>query len=132
MSPSAARIHRGAELMGIRGWKLLLRGIWLSAIFGVLASMAIPNPARAQKETTLTGIIGDTRCGNAHDNPNAKACTVDCVKHMSSYYALIIGQRSYMLQGKVDGLEALAGQKAKITGVLRSDGIMVTSASQAQ
>jgi len=114
-----------------RGWKTILAGS-LVASAAFLTYAITPAPALAQKETTLTGIIGDTRCGNAHENSDSRACVIDCVKHMNAYYALIIGQRSYMLQGKTALLEPLAGQKAKVTGILRSDSFMVTSASPAQ
>ena len=81
--------------------------------------------------STLVGIVGDTMCGNAHTNGTAKQCTLRCMQNKANEWALVVGQRIYTLQGKVADLPNFAGSKAKVTGILRGEALMVTSVSAA-
>jgi len=108
---------------------LLFAGYCL-LIGGPLTPSALPQ--NQPRETTLTGTVGDDKCGNAHMVGTAKKCTMDCIKHQSADYALVVGQRVLTLQGKVAGLEKLAGEKAKVTGFVRGEDMMVTAVASAQ
>jgi hypothetical protein len=57
----------------------------------------------------------------------AAECTAECVSQ-GSPYALIVEQKTYTLQGNTAGLEKLAGEKAKITGLIAGNTINVASA----
>jgi len=47
-------------------------------------------------------------------------CTRECVKEGAAY-SLVVNNKVYTLSGKTDGLDALAGQKATVTGVQQGD-----------
>ena len=117
---------------GQRTW--LVSGILIAAVSGALACGWIAREALAQgmdESTTLVGIVGDTMCGNAHTNGPARQCTLQCLRNKANEWALVVGQRIYTLQGKVADLPKFAGSKAKVTGILRGESLMVTAVSAA-
>ncbi len=107
----------------------LSKGVVTVALLLALGWLLAETPlAQGQQKTvTVTGLVGDSICGNAHISGTAKQCTVRCVKNMKAEYALIVGQRVYTLQGKIAELEKFAGARAKVTGYLRGESIMVTA-----
>ena len=118
---------------GQRTWLTL--GMFIATISWALGSGPPARGALAQGKdgsTTLVGIVGDTMCGNAHTNGPAKQCTLQCLQSKANEWALVVGQRIYTLQGKVADLPKFAGSQAKVTGILRGEGLMVTSVSAAQ
>lgn len=87
-------------------------------------------PQDKTKDVTLTGTVSDFTCGAKHpDGPSAADCTLSCVKSMGSPYALMVGDKAYKLIGNTDGLEKLAGAKAKVTGTVDEETIDVSSVS---
>ena len=118
---------------GQRTWLTL--GAMIAATALALMSGLLARGARAQDKegsSTLVGIVGDSMCGNAHTNGPARQCTLQCLQNKANEWALVVGQRIYTLQGKVADLPKFAGSKAKVTGILRGEGMMVTSVSAAQ
>lgn len=86
----------------------------------------------ADKPQTFTGTVSDAMCGAKHTMPgNDAECTKACVKEGSGY-ALVVGNKVYKLTGKTDGLDALAGEQAKVTGTQDGDKINVESVSAAK
>ena len=97
-------------------------------MFALLAAMTIPAFAGAAKETTLTGQVGDAMCGRSHMMPGKSEteCTRACIKDGSNY-ALIVGDKVFVLDGKTEGLDALAGKNATVTGTVKGDKMTVSS-----
>jgi hypothetical protein len=81
----------------------------------------------ADKAQTLTGTVTDAMCGAKHTmNGSAAQCTKACVREGSDY-ALVVGDKVYKLTGKTDGLDALAGDQATVSGTVNGDTINVES-----
>ena len=100
------------------------------AALGILTLALAPFPAFAA-DTTMTGQVSDAMCGAKHMMGGDKAaCTRACVKQ-GSRYALVVGDRVYVLdttdKASLDKLNELAGNNAKVTGELKGDTIAVKS-----
>src|SRR5271165_1410959 len=70
-------------------------------------------------QRSLVGIVGDITCGREHIMMRGKSdaeCTRQCVATLGSKYALITADKVYVLEGHWQEVDALAGQKARITG----------------
>lgn len=88
----------------------------------------------AAKNKTLTGVVSDTACGAKHTMMPGKSdaeCTRACVSK-GSKYALVVGSKVYTLEGQSDELNKLAGEKAKVTGMVSGDTIQVSSVAPAK
>jgi hypothetical protein len=98
-------------------------------IFSVAAVSSLQ--ALAAQKVTLTGEVGDAMCGRKHmeDEPAAE-CTRSCVAH-GSKYALIVGEKIYILNATdpaaLAALDKQAGKNATVTGTLDGDTIEVKS-----
>ena len=113
-------------------WITLRRSAGVLLIAGLLAPSRIPvtPSALAQskaKTQTVTGFVGDTTCGITHISSSSKTCTLRCVKNMGAKYALVVGKTVYTLEGKEAELEKLAGERAKVTGVIQGTTLRVSS-----
>jgi len=102
---------------------------------GTFLSMAIMGGAMMLAGTSLmaadwTGTVSDAMCGADHGGKPADKCTAGCVKKGSAY-ALVVGDKVYTLEGKTDGLDQLAGAKAKVSGKMTGDKIAVTAVAPA-
>ena len=107
--------------------KMIRKMSCMAAALVFTASLAMAAP----KAQTFTGEVSDAMCGAKHMESPAAKCTRDCVKEGSAY-ALIVGNKVYKLSGKTDGLDALAGDKATVTGTAQGDTIDVASVSAAK
>jgi hypothetical protein len=85
--------------------------------------------AYAAGTQTLTGEISDSMCGAKHAMPDKAACTRACIKK-GSKYALVSGDKVYTIESSnksvEDKLNALAGEKAKVTGSVSGETISAT------
>jgi len=85
--------------------------------------------AYAAGTQTLTGEISDSMCGAKHMMGDKAACTRACVKK-GSKYALVSGDKVYTIESSdksvEDKLNALAGEKAKVTGTVSGETISAT------
>jgi len=99
----------------------------------VLASLSGLSFAADAKQQTLTGQVGDAMCGHSHMMPgkNEAECTRACIKEGSNY-ALIVGDKVYVLKGKTDGLDAFAGKTATVTGTLKGQTMTVSTVAEAK
>jgi hypothetical protein len=91
-------------------------------------SPATPAP---QAGTTFTGMITDSHCGARHmrrSNMTSAECARACFRKGASY-VLIDGNRRYTLIGGEGSLDKLIGERAKVTGTLQDDAIVVDSAA---
>ena len=78
---------------------------------------------------TYEGMVTCTRCGAKHSAKLAKTatnCTLTCV-HGGAKFALVDGDKLYLLDGDLNILKRLAGQRARVVGVMRGDAITVSS-----
>lgn len=84
-------------------------------------------------EQTLTGVVSDTMCGKQHMMKNAPAakCTRECVKGGSDY-ALVVGDKVYMLKGDKAQIDKFAGEKATVIGDMEGNTVTVKSVSAAK
>lgn len=80
-------------------------------------------------EHTYEGMVTCSRCGAKHsaalDRP-ASVCVRVCV-HAGATFALVEPDAVYLLEGDLDGLKKVAGQRARVTGTLSGDTIRVAS-----
>lgn len=80
---------------------------------------------------TFTGTVGDAMCGAKHVMPgNDASCTRGCTSK-GSKYALLVGDKAYLLdvtdQGLLATLDKRAGEKVIVTGTKKDNTIAVTS-----
>ena len=88
------------------------------------SGLLLSQPAPAQdadagakgKSQTLEGIVSDSVCGAKHTMADAAKCTHECARH--GFYALVVGDKVYKLNGKTNGIEKLEGAKAKVSGTV--------------
>jgi hypothetical protein len=95
----------------------------------VQASEPSADPGRQQ---TYQGMVTDTRCGAKHQSSIGKTatdCTRACV-HAGSQFALVDGDKTYLLEGHSVELKRAAGLRSTITGTLRGNTIMVSSVAE--
>jgi len=80
-------------------------------------------------QRTYEGMITDTHCGAKHDPLIARSAT-DCVRvcvHGGAQFALVFGDKTYILRGETAALKKLAGERARVTGTLDGNTITVSS-----
>jgi hypothetical protein len=87
--------------------------------------------AVAGRKQTFTGEVGDAMCGRKHmEGEPAAECTRACVAH-GSKFALIVGDKIYVLdttdKTALAALDKQAGKTATVTGTLDGDTIEVIS-----
>ncbi|MGA8270949.1 MAG: hypothetical protein WB919_05270 [Candidatus Sulfotelmatobacter sp.] len=78
---------------------------------------------------TYEGMITDTHCGAKHSaavGKSAADCTRLCV-HSGEQFALVDGEKMFVLQGQPEALKRAAGERVKIAGTLKGNIISVAS-----
>jgi hypothetical protein len=114
----------------------------LFAAFGPGAGRAVTeaHPSQASEESpplqssaseaqNYDGVITDTRCGAKHAAAIAQSaadCTRACV-HGGERFALVDGDKRYILQGEPEALKHAAGERVRIVGTLSGNTILVAS-----
>jgi hypothetical protein len=87
-------------------------------------------PVRPADLDTFTGMITDSYCGARHvryPNLPPTQCAAACIRHGASY-VLVDGDHRYKLSGSVMALSKILGTRARVTGTLEDDTIVVNSA----
>jgi hypothetical protein len=90
-------------------------------------SSSSAHPAPAQQ--TYEGMITDVHCGAKHlasMSKTAADCARSCV-HAGSQFALVDGDKTYILSGDMERLKRAAGLRVKVVGMLNGDTIAVSS-----
>jgi hypothetical protein len=110
--------------------------ITLIATLGLMAGAdAAKSPGdRAQSSSAMPtqsyeGMITDTRCGAKHSTAIGLAaadCTRVCI-HAGEEFALVDGDKVYVLSGDRDALKPVAGQRVRVLGTLNGNTISVSS-----
>jgi hypothetical protein len=88
--------------------------------------------ASATATATFNGIVTDTRCGAKHSariGLDAADCTRACV-HAGERFALVDGDKAYILTGDSVALKHLAGARVRVAGTLNGDTITVVSVAE--
>jgi uncharacterized low-complexity protein len=104
-----------------------------TATLGASAASEQPEPAQAAQSSvpskTYEGVITDTHCGAKHSAPLAESaadCTRTCV-HSGDRFALVDGDKMYILRGNPAVLKRAAGERVTIIGALTGNTISVLS-----
>jgi hypothetical protein len=87
------------------------------------------NQSGSVQQRTYEGMVTCSRCGAKHSAKLARTatnCTLTCV-HGGAKFALVDGEKMYQLDGDVNVLKRLAGQRAQVVGMMRGDVITVSS-----
>lgn len=110
----------------------------LLATLGVAAGAATGEPESSQAAEpsaiqlqTYEGVVTCTHCGAKHKaaiGKKASDCTLACV-HGGAQFALVDGDKTYLLRGDAGILKRIAGQRGTVTGSLNGNTITVASAS---
>ncbi len=91
------------------------------------------NPgADGGKAQTLTGVVSDSYCTRHHymlTGATPAECTRYCIAHRGTF-VLIAGEKIYTLQNRPGHtLDELAGQRARVSGVVHGDVVEIQSVS---
>ena len=110
----------------------------ISATTALAVTTEDPSPVQAKAETSvrqkvLKGVVSDTSCSAKHvsEDKTAAECVRACVRH-GAQYALISGERVYLLDGNLAEFDQLAGQRTEVVGLLEGDLLTVRSIKLAQ
>ena len=102
---------------------------WKNVTRVFIACTVLMLSACAGKPRTFTGTVTTTMCKDNHfAGMTAADCVRKCVKN-GSPYALLVGDKLYVLDGNTTGLDAFAGATANVTGTSRWNKIHVSSVS---
>jgi hypothetical protein len=84
--------------------------------------------AQPPPQQTYEGMITDTHCGAKHVasiSKNAADCARSCV-HAGSQFALVDGEKTYILSGDPERLKDAAGRRVKVVGTRNGETIAVS------
>ena len=97
-------------------------------IFTTAVLMHAASGLSSASSQELTGIVSDSMCGASHmlKDKTAAECTRTCVKD-GSKYALVVGDKVYVLSGHEAELDKLAGQNATVKGDVSGANLKVSS-----
>jgi hypothetical protein len=88
-----------------------------------------PAESSALRPQNYEGMLTDAHCGAKHSaavGMSAADCTRACV-HSGERFALVDGEKTYILEGDEAALKRMAGQRVKIVGTLNGGTISVSS-----
>lgn len=92
-------------------------------------SPVVSSDSPAARQQTREGMVTCSRCGAKHladFGRTAVDCSLTCVRSGATF-ALVDGDKTYMLDGASDRLKKVAGQRARIVGVIRGQRILVST-----
>ena len=100
---------------------------FVAAGLALSASLAV-----AQADQTLTGTVTDAMCGKKHMMQGASASkrTRECVKSGSDY-ALVVGDKIYILKGDKTAIDKFAGANVEVKGKTSGSTVTVESINAA-
>ena len=102
----------------------------VGAVAGAAGTAFGQQPAKpAAALQTYEGMVTCSRCGARHSaklGKNAADCTRICV-HAGAQFVLVDGEKIYQLEGDLNLLKKLAGERARIAGALTGNTIQVSS-----
>ena len=89
--------------------------------------------APSARQQTREGMVTCSRCGAKHPADLGKTagdCARACIQGGATF-ALVDGDKTYQLDGDLNLLRKVAGQRARIVGVVRGNTIKVSSVAAA-
>lgn len=94
----------------------------LALISAALTSITMASPQ------TVTGMVSDDMCKQKHMMPGRSDtdCTRACAKS-GSKYALVAGDKIFILKGDAKQIEKYAGKKVSVTGEVAGNSLTVAS-----
>jgi hypothetical protein len=97
------------------------------------AALTAPMKMGRANANTFVGLVSDRDCGPRHKmrDKSAEECTRAC-QRAGAAYVLVAGEKIYQLEGNSNDVAVLAGQKAKITGTLQGNTIIVNGVNTTQ
>lgn len=104
-----------------------------AAAVAVAGREAAQTSESASAPKTYQGMVTCSRCGAKHSSTLGKTAA-DCVRicvHGGAGFALVDGDKTYLLDGDLNLLKSLAGQRASVVGVVRGNTIKVSSVTAA-
>jgi hypothetical protein len=107
--------------------KLLLGNVLIVTLLAFAASIA------SAATQSLTGIVTDDMCGRKHTMMPGKPdseCIRACVK-AGAKYALLVGNKVYVLKGDAKQLDQFVGKKVKLSGDVSGSTVTVASITAA-
>jgi hypothetical protein len=103
------------------------------AILAILTASLLSVTVQSYADTqTLNGIVSDSMCGKKHMMPGKSdaECIKECVK-AGSRYVLVVGDKTYSLNGKAAAIESFAGKHVQVKGDVNQNAINVTEIHEA-
>lgn len=91
------------------------------------ASFARPKPAAPAGARAFVGEISDSMCGLKHMMPNAKMCTLGCVKKGAKFVLADAKHHKVYNLSDQEKPKQFAGERVRVRGTLNGDTIQVTS-----
>jgi hypothetical protein len=101
-------------------------------VLGFVLAATVASFAFAAPQT-FTGIVTDDMCGKKHTMMPGKPdseCIRACVK-AGSKYALLVGDKVYVLNGDAKQIDHFAGKKVKVAGNVSGTSIALVSIAEA-
>lgn len=107
--------------------RMILRTLSLSLLSSALTTIAIAAPQ------TVTGVVSDDMCMQKHMMPRHTDadCTRACTKSGSNY-ALVAGDRVFILRGDAKQIGNFAGKKVSVRGDVTGSNLQVDSIAAAR
>jgi uncharacterized Zn ribbon protein len=129
------RVHRLCLDIIMVGTAIACALALLIATLGAVGGAAVDafgqlQTTQSATEETYEGMVTCSRCGARHSAKIGQAaadCTRMCV-HGGANFALVDGDKIYLLEGDLNLLKRVAGQRVKVAGVVNGNTIRVTSA----
>ena len=93
------------------------------------AQPVVPEVQPSSNERTYMGMVTCSHCGAKHNaalGQSATRCVRTCV-HGGARFALVDDDATYLLDGDLNALRELAGQRARVTGALNGNTITISS-----
>jgi len=87
--------------------------------------------AQDSASQTFSGVVTDERCGARHQ-PDSDKSPAECVRmcvDKGSHYALVNGDKIFLLENGTEELGKLAGQRVNVVGSQNGDTIRVVAVS---
>lgn len=102
----------------------------LALLTATLLSATIQSHAATQ---TLNGVVSDSMCGKKHMMPGKSdaECIKECVK-AGSKYVLVVGDRTFALNGAFATIASFAGKHVQVKGDVNQNAIVVTEIHEAK
>ncbi|HTW59447.1 MAG TPA: hypothetical protein VMD99_15045 [Terriglobales bacterium] len=128
------KLHRlRIEIVRVSAASACSLALAIGALGTATAAGLEPPQARQAAAETYEGVVTCSHCGARHSaklGQTAADCTRMCV-HAGASFALVDGDKMYLLAGDLNLLKKMAGERVRITGVASGNTIRVATVSAA-